>query len=157
MGFLQGGLVDAQSFVPQPIPHSTAESETMAISVGAMSCSYIRMGVSDVLFDNPERPWTVPFCSDSMAAIAMNNSDRPSRRSRHIERRWFYGRSEVQAARIKLHHVGADYSMADVGTKNLSHEESAYKLSLMEVPVTDHAIGTSATQSKRGDEERLDS
>ena len=39
--------------------------------------------------------------------------------------------------------------MADLGTKNLVHEESAYKLSLLEMPVTDYTIGQ---QSKRGDE-----
>jgi len=41
IGFFQGGVVDMQSFVPQPIAHSTAESETMALAVGSMACSYI--------------------------------------------------------------------------------------------------------------------
>ena len=153
LGILQGGVVDMQSFVPQPIPHSTAESETMALSVGAMSSAYIRMGLMDVLFDEPSRPWTVPMMSDSQAAIAMNESDRPSRRSRHIERRWFYARDEAKKRLLALHHVPADYSLADLGTKNLPFDESAYKLSRLEVPVTDHAIGSCApaSPSKRGD------
>jgi len=143
VGFFQGGVVDMQSFVPQPVPHSTAESETMALAVGTMACSYVRMGIADILFDDPDRPWTIPVMSDSSAAIAMNNNSRPTRRSRHIDRRWFYARSEVAAGRIILNHVGADYSLADTGTKNLTAEESAYKLSLMELPVTDHALGPS--------------
>ena len=75
-----------QSFVPQPIAHSTAESETMALAVGSMVCSYIRMGIADVLFDDPSCPWTVLVMSDSSAAIAMNNNSHPARRSRHIDR-----------------------------------------------------------------------
>ena len=154
VGFFQGGVIDSQSFVPQPIGGSTAESETMALSVGAMSCAYVRMGIADVLFNDSSRPWTVPMCSDSAAAIAMSKSEKPSKRSRHIARRWFYARSEAQASHLAFFHTPADYSMADVGTKNLTAEESAYKLSIMETPVTDHTVGSSvhATQPKRGDE-----
>ena len=38
--------------------------------------------------------------------------------------------------------IPADYSLADVGTKNLSLEESAYKISMVEQPGTDHTIVT---------------
>ena len=141
IGVFQGGIIDAQSFVPQPIPHSTAESETNALAVGSMACSYARMGIADVLCNDPSRPWTIPLFTDSSAAIAMNNNERPSRRTRHIDRRYFFTRGEIAAARVRLHHIPADYSLADVGTKNLTAEESVYKLSLMETPVNDHAIG----------------
>ena len=62
-----------------------------------------------------------------------------------------------------MHHIDADHSLADVGTKNLTAEESSYKLSIVEVPVSDHAIGSNDkdessnlsliphSQSKRGD------
>ena len=86
IGFFQGGVVDMQSFVPQPIAHSTAESETMALAVGSMACSYVQMGIAGILFDDPSCPWTIPVMSDSSAAMAMNNNSRPTRRSRHIDR-----------------------------------------------------------------------
>ena len=163
MGFYQGGLIDAVSFVPQPIPNSTAESETMGMAVGGMSCAYARKGIADVLFGDPDRPWTIPLMCDSQAAIAMNNNNRPTKRSRHIDRRYFFTRGERQAGRLSLHHIDKDYSLPDIGTKNLVAEESSYKLSIMEVPVSDHAIGTNdndkssnlplipRSQSKRGD------
>jgi hypothetical protein len=163
LGFYQGGIIDMSSFVAQPIPHSTAESETIAISVGAMACAYARMGIADILFDNADKPWTIPLISDSSAAIAMNSNNKPTKRNKHIDRRYFYGREEFLASKLEFHHIDADHSLADLGTKNLTAEESAYKLSIVEYPVTDHVIGTKTTQeqtmpieSKKGDENIVD-
>jgi hypothetical protein len=156
LGFYQGGIIDMSSFVAQPIPHSTAESETIAISVGAMACAYARMGIADILFDDADKPWTIPLISDSSAAIAMNSSNKPTKRNRHIDRRYFYGRQEYLASKLEFHHIDADHSLADLATKNLTAEEAAYKLSIVECTVTDHQIGTKATyehtRSKKGDE-----
>ena len=140
MGFYQGGLVDMSSFVEQPIPHSTAESETIAMACGAMACSYIRQGVASVLYSNPEALWTVPMISDSTSAILINEKDKPTRRTRHIDRRWFYARDQCLQSRIKFHHVNDEYSLADLGTKNLSAESAAFKLSIVEKHVTDSEI-----------------
>jgi hypothetical protein len=156
IGFYQGGVVDMSSFVGQPIPHSTAESETIAISIGSMACAYVRMGIADILFDDHNRPWTIPMISDSSAAIAMNSNDKPTKRNKHIDRRYFYGREECLASKIEFHHIDADHSLADLATKNLTAEEAAYKLSIVEYPVSDHHIGTKAIheytiESKKGD------
>jgi hypothetical protein len=131
--------------VAQPIPHSTAESETIAISVGAMACVYARMGIADILFNNAEKPWTIPLISHSSAAIAMNSSNKPTKQNRHIDRQYFYGREEYLASRIEFHHIDADHLLADLATKNLTAKEAAYKLSIVECTVTDHHIGTNAT------------
>ena len=61
------------SFIPQLIPHSTAESETVGIGVGALACAHTQKAVADLKFDDPNKPWTVPFLLDSQAAVAMNN------------------------------------------------------------------------------------
>jgi hypothetical protein len=66
----------------------------------------------------------------------MNSNERSTRRNRHIDRRHFYAREEFQSGKLSFHHVGADYSLADVGTKNLTAEEAAYKLSVMEHPIS---------------------
>ena len=107
-----------------------------------MACSYHRKAIADVLFDEPERPWTVPFFSDSQAAIAMNKSEKPTKRNKHIDKRYFYGLQEKVAGRIDLLYVDTDHSLPDVATKGLTQEESSYKLSFMEHPVTDNAIGS---------------
>jgi hypothetical protein len=97
--------------------------------------------------------------SDSSAAIAMNTSNKPTKRNRHIDRRYFYGREEFLGAKLLFHHIGADYSLGDLGTKNLQHEESKYKLSIVEYPVSDHHVGYQAirdlpseSRSKKGDD-----
>jgi hypothetical protein len=114
------------------------------------------MGIADILFDNAEKPWTIPLISDSSAAIAMNSNNKPTKRNRNIDRRYFYGREEYLASRIEFHHIDADHSLADLATKNLTAEEASYKLSIVECPVTDHQIGPNATfertRSKKGDE-----
>ena len=62
------------------------------------------------------------------------------RRTRHIDRRWFYARDQCLQSRIKFHHVNDEYSLADLGTKNLSAESAAFKLSIVEKHVTDSEI-----------------
>ena len=60
------------------------------------------------------------------------------------------------SGKLEFHHVDAGHSLADVGTKNLPHEESAYKLSIMEVPVNDHAIGPKAAKTSNDASSNLD-
>ena len=140
MGFFQGGVIDHNSFVPVPVAGSTAEAETNALAAGAMAAAYTRRGISDIMFNDEDRPWTVPFFSDSEAAIAMNSSEKVTKKSRHIERRWFYAKQEFLASRVMFFHIKDPFSLADVGTKNLTAEESRFKLSHLEMPVTDFAI-----------------
>ena len=162
-GIFQGGVVTMNSFVPQPIPHSTAESETMGIGMGALSCSYTRKAIADLLFDDPDRPWTIPFLSDSQAAIAMNKSERPTKRNKHIDRQYFYGRNEKLAGNLEFLYIDTDHCLPDVVTKALVYEQASSKLKYLQYPVSDHAIGPKAIegsprqaldrlcQSKKGD------
>ena len=119
-----------------------------------MACAYVRRGICDILFDDPDRPLTVPMFSDSQAAIAINTSDKQTKKSRHIERRYLYAKQECAAGKIKFFHVRDGFSLADIGTKNLSTEAAKYKLSLLEIPVTDHTIlrPPRVRESKKGDE-----
>ena len=48
-----------------------------------------------IAHNEPERPMTVPIMVDSQAAIAMNESDNPTRRTRHIESHSWCGREAV--------------------------------------------------------------
>ena len=65
--------------------------------------------------------------------------------------------------KVATQHIDADHSLADLGTKNLTAEDAAYKLSIVERAVSDQAIGNAnetsscstnivrASQSKKGD------
>jgi hypothetical protein len=50
--FLQGGLVDFSSFVPNSIPSSSAESESNALCVGTLAVNYVRQIYCDIVNNN---------------------------------------------------------------------------------------------------------
>ena len=73
---------------------------------------------------------TVPVFCDSQAAVQITANERPSRKTRHIERRWFYARQLQQRGLAKYIHVNGDALMlADPLTKAKSSldPEVAYK------------------------------
>jgi hypothetical protein len=132
---IQGGPVDASSHVPAPIANSSAESETNALSVAAMQTSHVRQIYCDIMYGDREAPYTVPVFMDSTAGMDVAKNERGTKKTKHIERRWLYGRQQQQEGRIKIYHVdGVKYQLADLGTKAVSTEEAAFKLSIVEAP-----------------------
>ena len=131
--FLQGGLVDASSFVPNIVTNSSAEAETNASCVATMAINHIRQIVMEIRTGNSSAQYTVPLLTDSTACQAITRNDKDTRRTRHIERRWLYTRMARQRGDIALHHVDGDkHQIADLGTKNVATSQSAYKLSVVE-------------------------
>jgi hypothetical protein len=149
-GLIQGGLVDFSSFVPSPISSSSAESESNALCVGTLAANYARQVFCDIIYNNPSRPFTVPIFIDSSAAEAITKNDKDTHCTRHIEHRWLIHRKHRQAGLINIFHINGDkFNIADLGTKStLSH--SAYKISIIDHPVSDHSISLS-TQLQKGD------
>ena len=83
----------------------------------------------------------------------MNSDNRGTKRSRHISQRMFYARQEKMKGYLDILHARQEYSIGDLGTKNLTAEDAAYKLSIVEVPVTDQSIGASQTTRQTPTEE----
>ncbi len=78
--------------------------------------------------------YTVPMLVDSTAAIAINSNDKDTKRTRHIEHRWLYTRSQRRCGHLSIHHVsGDDYQIADLGTKNVPASKANDKLAIVEV------------------------
>ena len=131
----QGGLIDHISWVPEPVPLSTAESENNCYSAAMMRMRYTKRAICQLLFADENHPLTVPICVDSTAAMAMNNSDNLTRKVRHVMSRYWYGRSTIQAGHAGM--VKVDGSMqqpADPGTKNQRDRETQYYRYLFEAP-----------------------
>ena len=146
MIFFQGGLVDFSSLVPTPITMPSAEAEINMMTVGAMATNYLRQVLCDVLHDNPEHLLTVPILTDSKSGIFITQNDRDTNRTRHIQRRWLYVRQCRQSGHISCHFLPGDqFNLADLGTKNCSSTSSAYKLSILEAPVSDSPIHAHAS------------
>jgi hypothetical protein len=152
LGFVQGGLVEYSSFVPNPIPGSSAESESNALCAGALSARHIQQAYCDIIYNNDARPLTIPVLIDSSAAEAMTKNDRCTAKTKHIERRWLTHRLLRQQGIISVHHVNGDnHNLADIGTKAGAKGED-FKLSIMEFPVTDTSLSCPLDISlKRGE------
>ena len=131
----QGGLVDHISWVPNPVPLSTAESENQCYSAAIMRAKYTIKAICKIVYNSDDSNYTIPVCVDSSAAIAMNTAEKPTRKTRHVASRFWYGRQAIQQGHAMFIKVnGATQQPADPGTKNSSDKESQYYRYLFEAP-----------------------
>ena len=129
----QGGIIDHISWVPNPVPLSTAESESNCYSAAIARSRFPFKAICNILYGNPNYDYTIPIFVDSSAAIAMNTTDKPTKRTRHIESRYWYGKQQCAQGRAKLYKVdGATQQAADIGTKIIQAHESRYYRYLFE-------------------------
>ena len=131
--FHQGGVIDHISWVPNPIPLSTAESENNCYSAAVMRASYVTKILCKLWYDNADASYTVPICVDSSAAKAMNESDCPSRKTRHVESRCWFGKLARQQGRVRCVKVDGDTQQpADIGAKNVLWDKTNHHLPMIE-------------------------
>ena len=71
----------------------------------------------DEIEGNEQPRQQVPLILDSKSAIAMGNSFRDTKHTRHILRRFHYVREEVDSGRFLLFWIKTDDELADIGTK----------------------------------------
>jgi hypothetical protein len=71
MLFAQGGIVDAASFVPNPIALSSAESEHNAGAFGVTAAQHVRQLFQELHGLDPDTSLSVPLVMDSSSAIAI--------------------------------------------------------------------------------------
>ena len=132
---LQGGLIEHTSWVPNPVPLSTAESENNCYSVAIMRVLACVKTITALFLGNATGNVTVPILVDSSAAISMNTSEQPTRRTRHVESRFWFGKQAIQEGRANLVKVdGKTQQAADIGTKNFQAQEARPYLELFEAP-----------------------
>ena len=87
MLFAQGGIVDAASFVPNPIALSSAESEYNAAAFGITAAQHIRQLFQELHGLLPDTQLSIPLVMDSSSAIAIASKSRDTRHTHHIQRR----------------------------------------------------------------------
>ena len=115
--YCQGGLVDGASFVPDPIALSYAEAEYQTAAFEISGCEHTRQLFQELHGLDPDTPLTIPILTDSQSAMAMASSDRDTRRTRHIRRRYHYVRLQIsQSAHIILK-IDGTLNISDIGTK----------------------------------------
>jgi hypothetical protein len=136
LGFFQGGLIDMSSSVPVPVPSSTAEAETSYASVTCLATVPTRRAYMAIVFDDEDRPFTVPIMTDSKATIDIARNERGTARTRHMTRRQLIVRFCTRNGYVILLHVdGKRFQLADIGTKSdIEPSEFEFKLSVIEAP-----------------------
>jgi len=118
--YYMGGIVDHSSNLPDPVALSSAEAEYNQCCLACMATSHLRMFLDELesLPSESPSPATAIFL-DSSSAIAMGNSFRDTKHTRHILRRYHFVRVGVEANRYKLLWIATLGQLADIGTKQL--------------------------------------
>ena len=120
LNFVAGGVVDFNSFVPDPVAMSSTEAEMNATAVGAMSMSYVRMLWNELHIAEVDLLWKSlirMFC-DNNGAVLSANSDKDSKALRHTKRRMFYIRQVRKEGEMSWEFVDGVHNLSDIGTKN---------------------------------------
>jgi hypothetical protein len=121
--YYQGGCVDHSSNMPDPIALSTAESEYNQCCLACMAADHLTMLLAEI-----DRRFTFPVSLflDSQSAIAMGNSFKDTKHTRHIMRRFHFVRTAVEAKRFLLKWISTEFQLADIGTKQLPGPRLAF-------------------------------
>ena len=128
----QGGAIAYESIVPPVIAMSSCQSETNMCTCTVMGSRPITMTIQELEHGNATRPFTLPILTDSSSAKAVTDSDAPTKRTRHMERRFLYCRLARQLGICKYIHISNQFMVADIGTKVLNTEELNYPCSIVE-------------------------
>jgi hypothetical protein len=137
LGFLQGGLINFASSVPQPVAMSSTEAEQNYASITCMAAAATRQALMEILHDDASRPFTVLLFTDSQSMDAIALNDRDTRNIRHVECRYFFVRFCRQTSQVRIYHIKGDkFQLADIGTKSgINQIDFDFKLSHMEAPM----------------------
>ena len=124
--FYQGGVVAANSNIPTPVAMSSAEAEYMAACAAAMNASVLRALLYDMRYLGTQQYKMVEdkvefqpviLCVDNSAAVAMADSQRLTKKTRHIARHFHFVREGVKQGLHALRWISNKAQLADVLTK----------------------------------------
>jgi hypothetical protein len=150
----QGGLVAYSSFIPTPITLSFAKAKINAMTFGSMASTFLRQVICDVLYNDPNHPFSVLMLTDSASGIFITQHDRNTKRTHHLECPWIYVRQAQLSSHLDMQFQPGDaFNLADLCTKNGVSPSSTYQHSVIEAHVFDSAILPSApprSESKGG-------
>jgi len=121
--FCMGGIVDHSSNMPDPIAMSSAKGEYNQTCVATMALLHISMFLKNFeLRDEGAERTNLPMILDSNSAIAIANSFKDTKHTRHIIRRFHFVRSMIDKKFIIPLWITTKGQLADIGMKNLGAE-----------------------------------
>ena len=93
--YQQGGIVEAASFVPNPVAMSSAESEYNAVAHAMQRCANVRQILQELSGNAPDTPLNIPVLCDSESALIIGQNNKDTKRTRHIQRLVHYVREAL--------------------------------------------------------------
>ena len=117
-GRLAGGTISYKTKFQDIIGLSSTEAKIIAVCNAGKNCLYIRSILEDLGI--PQEQATIIY-EDNKAAIAMANSGRPTKRTKHVDTRYFALQSWVEQDLVLLKSIPTSDNSSDAMTKNTAH------------------------------------
>ena len=112
----KGPLVSWKSKKQRVVALSTCEAEYVAISYAVQECNFLSQLYADVTGFQRD---TVILYVDNQGAIALAKNPVYHQKSKHIDIKYHFVRSQVENENVKLVYVPSDENVADMFTKPL--------------------------------------
>jgi len=117
---LGAGSVVCDSLRQKTTAKSSYEAELMAATDGSNSLFYVR----NLLLEQGHVVGPAKLYQDNQSALASLRTGKPSsKRSRHINIRYFYLKDKVDNGELELEYLATDEMIADILTKPLQGEK----------------------------------
>ena len=113
-----GPLVSWKSRKQQSVALSTCESEYMALAAATQEARFLRQLFRDMR--GPQDQEGVVIYVDNQSAMALAKTPVQHQRSKHIDIKYHFVRTEVQKGTVQLKYIQSENNVADVFTKPVS-------------------------------------
>ena len=112
-----GPLISWKSKKQKVVALSSCEAEYMALTFAIQEAKFLRQLLCDMTGNELD---CVSLFADNQGAIALANNPVHHQRSKHIDIRYHFIRSEIQTGIINLQYISSENNVADVFTKPAS-------------------------------------
>ena len=117
-----GGFISWRSKKQPVVALYSCEAEYIALAGCVKECLFLRKLAGDI-FDPQFRESPVVLGVDNQGAIALAKNPVKQQRSKHIDVRYHFVRSEVTSGAVELYYVPSEYNRADEFTKPVSRRK----------------------------------
>jgi transposase InsO family protein len=132
-----GGIIDHSSNLPDPVALSSAEAEYNEGCLAFMATSQLRMLLCEMEGVSESTMEATNVYFDSKSAIAMGNSYRDTKHTRHIMRRYHYIREGIASNKFASKWISTTAQIADIGTKQTPEPRHTFLMDLIHIKVKD--------------------
>jgi hypothetical protein len=130
-----GGIVNHSSNLPDPVAMSLTEAEYNKGCIAFMAASHLRMLLAELegVDEQNMEPTTIFF--DIKSAIAMGDSYKDTKHTRHIMQQYHYVRECIASNKFTIQWIKTLFQLANIGTKNNPGSRNVMLVELIHVKI----------------------